>query len=140
MIQLGWFVRIYVNSTSVPDASISFLQEHFQSDSHVDVCNVTRALECRGIRLDVFPMTWRFLPLLDPTVVRMMSRDTDSLVTDREVAAVKEWIESNTSFHIMRDNANHCAFILGGKSNIILYDASIYLMNIKYHSHFLNHL
>ncbi len=60
-------------------------------------------------------MTWRFLPLFDPTVNRIMSRDADSLVLDREIDAVNEWIQSGTSFHIMRDYVGHCVTMLGGR-------------------------
>lgn len=113
-------MRIYIQSTSSPDPRFIFFQEYFHEFPHVDVCNATRALESQGIRLDVFPVIWRFLPLLDPTVNRIMSRDTDSLVLDREVDAVNEWLQSGTSFHIMRDYVGHCLPILAGISEVYL--------------------
>ena len=39
----------------------------------------------------VFAMNWRFLPTLDPQVDIFLCRDLDSRVTEREVAAVKDW-------------------------------------------------
>ena len=57
---------------------------------------------------------WRFLPLMDPMVDRFMSRDTDSEINEREVAAVNQWFESNYTFHVMRDHQEHCAAILAG--------------------------
>jgi len=108
-------MRIYIQSTTSLDPRFIFLQEYFHDFPHVDVCNATGALDSLGIRLDVFPMTWRFLPLFDPTVNRVMSPDADSLVLDREVDAVNEWLLSGTSFHIMRDYVGHCVTMLGGK-------------------------
>ena len=54
----------------------------------------------------VFGMVWRFLPLLDPRVDVMVSRDLDSRLGSREVAAVTQWLEQDTSlpFHVMRDH------------------------------------
>ena len=82
----------------------------------VDLCYVTRVLEIRNISRPLFPMTWRFLPLMDPTVDRMLPRDSDSLITAREVEAVREWLtDSNATFHLMRDHWGHCSTdILGG--------------------------
>jgi hypothetical protein len=43
----------------------------------------------------VFAMNWRFLPMLDPQVSHMVSRDLDSLINEREAAAVQEWLASD---------------------------------------------
>jgi hypothetical protein len=37
----------------------------------------------------------------------------DSRFSDREQAAVQEWLESNKDFHFMRDHPNHGTKILG---------------------------
>ena len=76
-------------------------------------------------------MIWRFFPTLDPQVDRVLSRyfnilaescriilisfarDLDSRFTEREVAAVSEWVESGASIHAMRDNAMHHVPLLG---------------------------
>ena len=62
----------------------------------------------------LFGMLWRFLPVLDPSVDLMVSRDLDSRLTTREQAAVQEWIDSGLAFHVMRDNPEHGTEILGG--------------------------
>jgi len=41
-------------------------------------------------------------------------RDTDSRISEREVLAVKEWIKSGKTLHIMRDHPHHNHTILGG--------------------------
>lgn len=51
---------------------------------------------------------WRFAPMVDPLVSEFHSRDLDSIVSQREVAAVSEWVEAkNKTFHIMRDHKQH---------------------------------
>lgn len=46
--------------------------------------------------------------------VLVMSRDLDSALTQRERAAVDEWLASNKSFHSMRDHPLHAVPMLGG--------------------------
>jgi hypothetical protein len=41
-------------------------------------------------------------------------RDCDSLVTEREAAAVDEWLSSGKSFHVMRDWWTHTDTMLSG--------------------------
>lgn len=60
-------------------------------------------------------MLWRFAPMSDPLVSEWHSRDLDSRVNEREVAAVKDWLQNTTmSYHAMRDNPYHGTTILGG--------------------------
>ena len=118
-------MRHYVNSTSSNDPSFRFLQDHFRSYSYVDICNATKALESQGFDLNLLPMTWRFLPLLDPNVTRIISRDVNSLVTDCEVSAVNAWIKSGTTFHVMKD---HCIPILNGNN----FELLIKLLNYSF--------
>ena len=62
----------------------------------------------------LFGMLWRFIPVLDPMVDLMVSRDLDSRLTAREQAAVEEWLTTGLAFHVMRDNPQHGTEILGG--------------------------
>ena len=60
-------------------------------------------------------MLWRFAPMSDPLVSEWHSRDLDSRVNEREVAAVNDWLRNTTlSYHAMRDNPYHGTPILGG--------------------------
>ncbi len=59
-------------------------------------------------------MFWRFLASVDPEVNICLSRDCDSRFSDREIAAIIEWLSSDKDFHIMRDHPNHQFPILGG--------------------------
>ena len=68
------------------------------------------------IRMDVdgdwTGMFWRFYASEDSDI--MLSRDTDSRLSNREKLAVDEWLESDKDFHIMRDHPHHNTEILGG--------------------------
>ncbi len=57
---------------------------------------------------------WRFLVADDPSVVRFLIRDCDSVITSREKYAVYEWLASDRYFHIMRDNCSHTDLMLAG--------------------------
>jgi hypothetical protein len=57
---------------------------------------------------------WRFFAADDPDVNIMLSRDTDSRISKREVAAIQEWLSSEKDFHIMRDHPYHTTSIMGG--------------------------
>ena len=58
-------------------------------------------------------MNYRF-PVGDAFVDYFSSRDTDSLLIEREREAVDEWIENKKLYHIMRDSFSHNTEILGG--------------------------
>ena len=61
-----------------------------------------------------FGMFWRFYAAADKDVNIMLSRDTDSRFSNRELTAINEWLNSNKDFHIMRDHPHHTVPILGG--------------------------
>jgi hypothetical protein len=55
----------------------------------------------------ILPMTWRYLPLTNPAVDILLSRDTDSVVSERERSCVEEWLKSGKRMHIIRDHPHH---------------------------------
>lgn len=59
-------------------------------------------------------MFWRFETSYDPTIDVSIFRDADSRLNLREKAAVDNWLDSNKTFHIMRDHPYHSFPILGG--------------------------
>ena len=61
-----------------------------------------------------FGTFWRFEAMTDATVERVIFRDTDSRLTERELAAVEEWVNSGLTGHIMRDHPNHSMLMLAG--------------------------
>ena len=107
----NWTLRLYYD---LPEDHylMKDLCELACNDPHIDLCYV-QSIPALGNVSQVFPMNWRFLPMLDPQVSHMVSRDLDSLVNDRESAAVNEWLESDKAFHFMRDHPAHGIEILG---------------------------
>jgi hypothetical protein len=108
-------MRVY--STPSDDKSGDFKLKNFLADyPFLDLCNMTRIIEVHNITQPIFPATLRFLPLLDPMVDLFVSRDCDTVMTVREVEAVRYWLtNSNDTFHMMRDHPGHCGVeILAG--------------------------
>jgi len=83
--------------------------------------DIIEALELEGAKVilreeqgDWTGMFWRFEPIAHPEVEVMLSRDTDSRLSQREATAVSEWLASGLLFHVMRDHPAHSTEILGG--------------------------
>ncbi|XP_063870040.1 uncharacterized protein LOC135105628 isoform X1 [Scylla paramamosain] len=111
----GFLMRVYHNVSATDDTATAFLCRLVCTHAHVDLCDVTR-LPVLGnlVRQGVVGRAWRFAVLGDPTVDLFLSRDSDSWLLDREVAAVQEWLSSDLTFHVMRDHPNHKAVMLAG--------------------------
>lgn len=63
---------------------------------------------------------WRFLPVWEKDVERVLFRDADSILNPREAAAVGEWIGSGLKVHIMHDHPHHCCLpMMGGMSGMV---------------------
>lgn len=109
----GWRLRIYHNVTVEDSEAFSTLCDLYCQHDHVDLCD-TRQLPGQGDLNSQFPVGrfWRFQVLGDPTVAMFGSRDTDSYLTEREAAAVQDWVESGEQWHVMRDG--HRATMLAG--------------------------
>lgn len=97
-----WTCRFYVDET-VPE-------------------NIVERLKSAGAEIVVVadeykklpgPM-WRFLVLADTDLHRVIFRDADSIISEREVGAVTEWVNSDKHFHSMRDSASHTELLLAG--------------------------
>jgi hypothetical protein len=98
----GWQCRFYCDDT-VPEKVRAALIE-----SGADVQMMPRPQRWSDA------LFWRFLVMDDPTVVRFLIRDCDSVVNIRERRAVDEWLASDRHFHIIRDNPAHTDLILAG--------------------------
>lgn len=97
----GWICRFYIDNLCNKDSIDSLI------DENVEIVLMDSKESFDG-------MFWRFLAAVDPEVDIVLSRDTDSRINEREVAAVNEWLKSNKDFHIMRDHPYHGIPILGG--------------------------
>ena len=96
-----WF---YIHEDSVPKNIIDELS----------LLKNTKVILKRDDITKCCPMMWRFEAIDDPNVEVMLCRDTDTRILLREKLAVEEWLDSNKSFHIMRDHPHHNFKILGG--------------------------
>ena len=97
----GWFIYIYYNS-SVPWKFLKLLQ----LNQYVKLIDMSKE--------NMPGMFWRFLPYDDFEVELFIVRDLDSRITNREVVAVFEWVNSSKDLHIMRDHPFHTQLIMGG--------------------------
>jgi hypothetical protein len=59
-------------------------------------------------------MFWRFKLFNNNNIDIFLSRDADSRITDREIKFINEFINSDKTFHIIRDHPGHGIEILGG--------------------------
>jgi hypothetical protein len=96
----GWISRFYCG-LSVPPNII----EELKSLPYTEVIMMDVDGDWSG-------MFWRFYACEDSDI--MLSRDTDSRLSNREKLAVDEWLNSDKDFHIMRDHPHHATEILGG--------------------------
>jgi hypothetical protein len=85
-----------------------------------------------------YGMFWRFLPMFEDKDNIVMVRDSDSRITEREVRAIDEWIESEKSFHTFKDHEAHyefpiigCAFAYKGKFDENLLEVMKIYMNMN---------
>ncbi|PXX21580.1 MULTISPECIES: tetratricopeptide repeat protein [Burkholderia] len=99
----GWTCRIYL------DDSVPLHVQQRLRDGGADLVQMKRDA---GDAIP--PVMWRFLVMEDPDVSRFLIRDADALLSEREVPAVQQWLESDRWFHHMRDYFTHTELMLAG--------------------------
>jgi len=111
-----WILRVYHDST-IDHKIICPIECDYNL---IDFCNV-------GSLSSYIPAKiWRFLPVGDELVDIMASRDLDSPLSQREFDAVHEWIDSNKTWHAMRDNPMHYVPMLGRRDFFFVF---VYIRN-----------
>lgn len=105
-----WRIFVYYNDT-VPLPYIYKLKEK------VRVINMSDS--------PILQSMWRFCVHDESGIERFIIRDADSRISQREVDAVAEWIESGKILHIMRDHPHHGYVIMGGMWGMIPQDFSM---------------
>ncbi len=97
-----WTCRFYIDDSVPPD-----------------VVQRLRELDCEVLHIDANlarwpgPM-WRFAAYDSPGLQRVIFRDADSVISEREARAVQQWIDSPQRFHHMRDFGSHTELLLAG--------------------------
>ena len=93
-----WRMRVYFDNT-VPESIVNKLRNDDVELIDMSISNLNK-------------MSWRFLAVSNSKYACM--RDIDSRLSTREAFAVKEWIESNKKFHVMRDHPSHSNYAMSG--------------------------
>jgi len=109
--QVGAVVNVLEAKRLYPDWRCRF----YTTDDE-GICSQLEYLGAEVVRMDDWPdghMFWRFLAADDADIC--LSRDCDSVVSEREVGAVNEWLESDYQWHGMHDHRyHHKTSIMGG--------------------------
>lgn len=124
----GWIVRIYHNFHNQSEEAHQQLCNVYCQLNHVDLCSVPELIQrIRNATKNnqpesidpvllggLNPRMLRYLVMFDPNVDIFISRVADSMIWQREVDAVGQWLQSNYTFHLMRDHPNHMIAMLAG--------------------------
>lgn len=97
-----WICRFYCGQ-SVPSNII----EELKSFDNTEIIIMDEPGDWKG-------MFWRFYPASEENIEAMLSRDTDSRLSNREKVAVDYWLKSDKGFLSLRDHPYHNIPILGG--------------------------
>ena len=96
----GWTCRFYIDS-AVPPACVAFLRDNGAELRHIED-------EYPGVGL-----FQRFLVMNDSTVGRFLVRDCDARLSAAEAGLVRQWIDSEQPFHVVRDHVLHNELMIG---------------------------
>jgi hypothetical protein len=106
--QVGAVVNVLEAKRLYPDWKCRF----YTTDDD-GICKQLEYLGAEIVRMDdhwmnqghCYGSLWRFLAVDDADIC--IFRDTDSVVNERELGAVKEWLDSDYQWHIMHDHKHH---------------------------------
>lgn len=99
-----WTIRFYHDET-INKSIICELECLKNKDSYldnVDFCNINEIPLANWNSNFIIQRFWRWFALGDEFVDVFLSRDSDFCIVEREQAAVLDWLNRNTIFHIMR--------------------------------------
>jgi hypothetical protein len=126
----SWVMRVYVDFTGTTKSQRDFLYKF----SNVDVCDITNLPLFGSSLLTYLPgKMWRFLPIFDPYVDYVLSRDLDSPIIQRETETLDMWLseeQKENFFYIARDHNEHGVPIPGGLWGAAPIRARYYLFDI----------
>lgn len=140
----GWIVRIYHNIQMDQEVAGPHLCNVYCHSTNMDLCSVPWMVQQIRNRTSLWPVQpdllaqmnprmYRYLAMMDTNVDVVISRDIDSLILPREVYAVKQWLDSAYTFHVMRDSVDHSDIVLAGS----LMQSFDMFKTLNYINHFL---
>ncbi len=106
----NWFIRIYHDDTILESIKCEIECQKDENNKLIDnsdFCDINK-LPVSLFNKETFwsvsihKMMWRWLPIGDNFVDTFVSRDSDSLIIQREIDSVQVWLNSNKIGHIMR--------------------------------------
>ena len=106
----GWIMRVYHDNTINEAFKCQMECLRDEADElldNCDFCDITQMPQVGSLTNTIngnnmHAMIWRFVTIGDTFVDVFSSRDIDSLIIQREVDSVNEWLHSNKIGHIMR--------------------------------------
>ena len=110
----GVFVNYHLAKKIYPDWICRIYIDSRVSKDKIDEIEKLDNLEIIVIETNIPFMCVRFFPFDDKDVDIWISRDLDSVISNREKHAVDEWIQSSKNMHVMQDNKNHIDLIMAG--------------------------
>lgn len=107
----GWICRFYIDE----NCDVNLI-DSIQGDNVEKILMSTpgHIYSPENYRFDHPGLFWRFIPLGESDVEIVISRDSDSRISEREFSAIDQWLKSKKDFHIMRDHPYHRVPILAG--------------------------
>jgi hypothetical protein len=93
-----WVVRIYYDDTV--------------NAEHIDLLkakNNVELVDCTNLR-HIAPCFWRFLAAFESEDNIIISRDSDSRLSERERNCIDEWLGSEKKYSVIRDHVRHYDF------------------------------
>ncbi len=110
----SWIIRVYIDFTGSTQSQRDLLYSY----SNIDVCDINDLPMFGSSLVAYLPgKMWRFVPIFDPFVDYVLSRDLDSPIIRRETETLDLWLSEGHEkyiFHILRDHKEHGIPILGG--------------------------
>ena len=129
-LSTDWRMRVYFRLWPNQKPVRRMICDMYCNNDNVDICDVNQIGQSLRTKQELGsvpvtseelykfePLNWRYLAMLDPAVDMLMSRDADSEIISREVAAVNQWLDSDYTFHVMRDHPDHAITIMAGKDD-----------------------
>lgn len=111
----GALRNVEIVSELLPDFNCRFYVDKYCNENDINGLRSHNGTEVILVDSDTswHGMFWRFYAVAETDGV-FLSRDTDSRISEREIYAINEWLDSDKKFHIMRDHPYHTVPILGG--------------------------
>lgn len=102
---------------------IFFLDNNIPESFAKELCAEGAIVRTRTADWHENGMFWRFRAFFEENANRVLIRDCDSRISQRELLAIDLWLKSGKSAHIIRDHPLHQSLIMGGmwgaKTNLL---------------------